>query len=290
MRTEVPRNSNRVMLAHISHLPLGRWLTHALNARMLKSVIPQFQRSSSCHRPPQNQPATSIEDRHCRPANPCKGFVAWSLLLITKAYEEWLAVIGNGDPYAFQFFQFREIGLKLFGHSQQIKAIRMPNSQTRKSGKMRGVKNRPEQCPSKVSSSVWTAISLNSKEDQDGDFDSQFKKGAMRWRRAPFLNLLMPVLRLPLIWRGQVMRAIEVMFPELSVVLYPVGNLMQRSCFEPAWPPLSIASSNDQPCVLQHFDMFADGRHAHVERPSQFSHRCFSSSQSRQDRPPGWIC
>src|SRR6266481_2096045 len=104
----------------------------------------------------------------------------------------------------------------------------------------------------------------------------------MRWRRAPFLNLLMPVFLLLQIYLAQLVWVIEVVFPKLSIMLYPIGNLMQGGRFKPAWPPLSIAPPNNQPCVLQHFAMFADGWQAHVEWASQLSHGCFACSQSHR--------
>ena len=88
MRTKGRGSSNRVLLAHIFHLPLGRLLTHALNARMLKSVMLSFSQSRSFHRPPQDQSADAVEDGYSHPARPRKGLLTWSFPLITEADEE----------------------------------------------------------------------------------------------------------------------------------------------------------------------------------------------------------
>src|SRR2546429_3873448 len=46
------------------------------------------------------------------------------------------------------------------------------------------------------------------------------------------------------------------------VLRSPVGNVLERTCLEPAGPPLRFVSPRDQSRALQHLKVLGDGRHA----------------------------
>ncbi len=106
----------------------------------------------------------------------------------------------------------------------------MPNSQTSKSAKMTGVQDRAN----------------DAVESVDVSLDNNRAVGEKALRTLKTLT-------------------IDALFPEMLIVMQPIGNLKQRCRLEPAGPPLSVASANNQPCIFQHFEVLADGSHAHGE-------------------------
>jgi hypothetical protein len=45
--------------------------------------------------------------------------------------------------------------------------------------------------------------------------------------------------------------AIEALLPELAIQFQPVDNVLERTGFEPAGPPLRLLTAGDQTCALQ---------------------------------------
>ena len=65
--------------------------------------------------------------------------------------------------------------------------------------------------------------------------------------------------------------AIEALFPELPVLLHPVGDALERFGIELARAPLRLARLGDQPGLLQHLQVLGDRGQAHLvqKRPGQ---------------------
>src|SRR2546421_7932792 len=72
-----------------------------------------------------------------------------------------------------------------------------------------------------------------------------------------------------------VVQTIKAPRPETPVVLRPIGNVLERSCLEPAGPPLRLVSTRDQPRALKHLKVLGDGRHADLEWLGQLCDRGF---------------
>src|SRR5258708_9350998 len=70
-----------------------------------------------CRHLPDNQRNGAVEDGCCRPEHPRKNRLA-CFLLIAKAYDHRLLILGHDNHYTFNLLQFGEIGLKLAGHLQ----------------------------------------------------------------------------------------------------------------------------------------------------------------------------
>src|SRR5712691_1194195 len=49
--------------------------------------------------------------------------------------------------------------------------------------------------------------------------------------------------------------AVEVRFPEIAIVLHPVGNLLQRRRLQSARPPLRSAAAGDEAGALEHLQV-----------------------------------
>src|SRR6266446_8488990 len=62
---------------------------------------------------------------------------------------------------------------------------------------------------------------------------------------------------------------IEAFFPEGSVPLDPIADVLERGSLESRWPPLSVAAARDEAGILQHSQVLGDGREAHPERLSE---------------------
>src|SRR5208337_2841370 len=86
-----------------------------------------------------------------------------------------------------------------------------------------------------------------------------------------------------------VAQTIEALFPETAIVLHPVGDVLERTCLEPAGPPLRLAPAHDQSRAFEHLQVFGNGRQADVERISQFRHGSPAGHQAREDGAPGGI-
>ena len=74
-------------------------------------------------------------------------------------------------------------------------------------------------------------------------------------------------------------------------MLHPIRRFFQRIWIEPARTPLRDARLDDEPCALQHFEVFGYSRQGHrfEERLSKISDARVPNSELRQDRPTGGI-
>src|SRR2546427_6757881 len=77
----------------------------------------------------------------------------------------------------------------------------------------------------------------------------------------PVAMLLLLVLHVTQI----VIQTVKALRPEPPVAFGPVGNVLERTCLEPAGPPLRLVSPRDQPRALQRLKVLGDGRHADRE-------------------------
>src|SRR5258706_4529930 len=76
--------------------------------------------------------------------------------------------------------------------------------------------------------------------------------GVVTVNAALVLALLTDMLLLLLLQLAQiVVQTIEALLPEMAVVLHPVGDVFERTCLQPARPPLGLAPAGDQGRVLQ---------------------------------------
>src|SRR6185503_8631044 len=81
---------------------------------------------------------------------------------------------------------------------------------------------------------------------------------------------LLPALRMQLL---QVrVEAVEAVVPERSIRFRPRDDLLERRGLEQARPRLRFATASDQPGSLQHAQVLAHRRAAHVEWPRQLLH------------------
>src|SRR6266850_2935339 len=88
----------------------------------------------------------------------------------------------------------------------------------------------------------------------------------------PVAMLLLPILYVVQV----VVQTVKALRPEMPVVLRPIGNVLERTCLEPAGPPLCLVSTCDQPRARQHLKVLGDGRHADLEWFGQLRDRGFS--------------
>src|SRR5262245_46344182 len=85
-------------------------------------------------------------------------------------------------------------------------------------------------------------------------------------------------------------QSVKALLPVAAIMLHPVSDFLERARFEPTRPPLRLATAYDQTSLLQNFEVFGDGRKAHIERPCQLGHRCLARTQPIQYRAPRRIC
>src|SRR6266853_2253258 len=101
------------------------------------------------------------------------------------------------------------------------------------------------------------------------------------------LNFLRLVLALQFLKVGT--ELVEALLPVAPVVLYPVGDVLERIRLEPARPPLRLAAALDQAGALEDLEVLGDGRKADVEGLGQFQDRGFTRGEAREDRAPRGI-
>src|SRR5712671_1549908 len=75
---------------------------------------------------------------------------------------------------------------------------------------------------------------------------------------ASMLVLVSIFLLLSLQFVQVILQAIEALFPEMAIMLEPVGGILQRTGFEPAGPPLRLAATRNKARVLEHLEMLGD--------------------------------
>lgn len=81
-----------------------------------------------------------------------------------------------------------------------------------------------------------------------------------------------------------IFQAVETLVPELAILLHPIGNVAQWLRFEPAGPPLRLATLRDQAGALQYLEMLGNGGRAYLERLGELRDRCFARRETRKDR------
>src|SRR5437867_367227 len=69
------------------------------------------------------------------------------------------------------------------------------------------------------------------------------------------------------------LQPIEPCLPQAAIWLDPIGHVLQPARIQAAGPPLCIAAPNHQPRALEHFQVFRDGGHAHIEWLGEFGDR-----------------
>ena len=76
------------------------------------------------------------------------------------------------------------------------------------------------------------------------------------------------------------------MLPKRPVLLDPLHGIAHWPGDEPAAPHASFAPPHDEPCPLEHGEVFGDRRERHVERRRQLAECRLASGQPRHDGPP----
>jgi hypothetical protein len=56
-----------------------------------------------------------------------------------------------------------------------------------------------------------------------------------------------------------VIESIHTVFPESAIVLYPIGNLPERSSLKTTGAPLRVAAARDEAGAFENLEMFGDG-------------------------------
>src|SRR5712691_1734577 len=101
------------------------------------------------------------------------------------------------------------------------------------------------------------------------------------------LNVLRLVLALQFLEVAA--QLVEALLPVASVVLDPVGDVLERIGLEPAGPPLRLAAALDQARALEDLEVLGDCGKADVERLGQLQDRGFARGETREDRAPRGI-
>src|ERR1039458_575923 len=89
---------------------------------------------------------------------------------------------------------------------------------------------------------------------------------AMLVAATTFLPLPLQILQITL-------EAIEALLPEAAVMLQPIRGSLEWTRREPAWPPLCLATTHDQPRAFQHLEVFGNAGKAHGKRLRQLGDR-----------------
>jgi len=74
----------------------------------------------------------------------------------------------------------------------------------------------------------------------------------------------------------KIRQRIEAVFPELAVLLDPIGGGLQAFRLDAAAPPLGVALAGDETGLLQHFQVPRDRRQGDVEGLGQLADRGFA--------------
>ena len=82
---------------------------------------------------------------------------------------------------------------------------------------------------------------------------------------------------------AKIIEIIKSDFPKLAIVFQPLADIGQGLSLKPTWPPLCVLSPGDKSSALQHPKVLRDSGLAHVERFSQFGHRCLSGGKPSQN-------
>src|SRR5213593_2793429 len=79
------------------------------------------------------------------------------------------------------------------------------------------------------------------------------------------------------------------LLPETPVPLRPLGDLLERACLEPRWPPLPLPAPPDEHRAFEHLEVLRHGRKRHLERLRQLGDRRRPGCQPSEDGPPRGI-
>src|SRR5262245_51816842 len=85
------------------------------------------------------------------------------------------------------------------------------------------------------------------------------------------------------------LQPVEALFPEMAVVLEPIGRFLERHGIETAGSPLGLAAADDQAGAFQHLQVLGDRRAGYVEGLCQFGNRSRSERQPSENGPAGRI-
>jgi hypothetical protein len=81
-----------------------------------------------------------------------------------------------------------------------------------------------------------------------------------------------------------VLQPVKALFPEPAVLLYKIGDLVQRFRLQSAGPPLRLAAARDQAGALQHLEVFGNGGSGHFEWRGELRDRCLARGETCKDR------
>src|SRR5262249_59096091 len=84
---------------------------------------------------------------------------------------------------------------------------------------------------------------------------------AALWFAITFLLLLLQ-------FNQKSVEALKACVPEAAIVFEPVGHVLERCRFEPAGPPLRLATLRDQASALQHLEVLGHGGWGACARPA----------------------
>jgi len=70
----------------------------------------------------------------------------------------------------------------------------------------------------------------------------------------------------------QRIQALEISFPELTVLLDPLRRLGERASLQPPGASLRVPTAGDEAGALEHPEMLGDGRLTHGKGLGQFRH------------------
>src|SRR5437867_3675118 len=93
-------------------------------------------------------------------------------------------------------------------------------------------------------------------------------------------------LFLPLQFAQMRVESIETLFPENAIALHPSGCFAKPRRLEPCGPPLRVASTRDQPRMLEHLEVLRDRGEGHVEGLRELSDGSLARCETCQDCPP----
>jgi len=72
-------------------------------------------------------------------------------------------------------------------------------------------------------------------------------------------------------------------------VLGPFGDALKRSGLKTAGAPLGFASARDESGALENFQVFGDGRQAHLKRFGEFGDAGAARGEAGEDRATGGV-
>src|SRR5262249_1381517 len=102
---------------------------------------------------------------------------------------------------------------------------------------------------------------------------------------APRLGVVAMILLLLLQVVEVLVQPCEALVPEATIVLGPLGHILERSRLEPSGAALRVAALADQAGALEHAEVLGDGGAAHRERLGELLDRGRALGEASEDRP-----